>query len=619
MFWSPKKEDNSIPPGLEALLPSLTDAQADLCKILCLELGQPHLFRHWGKSEKDVSPAVKRRFIEQLEALDEAHPTGLHGYITNAKTLLAASRKGENPLDGWKPSVPVGATFELGSEEYNRVERIGRHELGAVGFVLVAGGLGERLGYPDIKVGLPTEQVTEKCYLQFYCEYILALQKGYAAGKTFLPLCIMTSKDTNKKTMKLLEKNNYFGLKKAQVSIVQQGNGVPALMDNDAKIALDPEDEYRVMTKPHGHGDVHALLFEHGIIRKWVEKGINWVTFFQDTNGLGFHTLPLALGVSVEKNLIMNSLAIPRKAKQAVGAIAKLTNEETGETRTINVEYNQLDPLLRSSGFDDGDVNDPETGFSPFPGNINQLLFSAEEYADALEECEGVMPEFVNPKYKDAAKTKFKKPTRLECMMQDFPTVLKGENAERVGFTSIAADMCFSPVKNATSDGMKLQKKGTHPACAASGEADQYGAVRNILRSMGVTVEDREPETFNGVSAVFGPEIVVAPESMCCPAEFREVFTSPRNVKISSRSSLVIKGPGKLTIESLDLDGALVINCEIGANAVVRKLKVKNDGWKRVAVEDTDDVLLAMKGYRLEKIKSLDLNYRKNEEGCKIL
>jgi hypothetical protein len=39
----------------------------------------------------------------------------------------------------------------------------------------------------------------------------------------------------------------------------------------------------------------------------------------------------------------------------------------------INVEYNQLDPLLRASGYPDGDVNS-ETGFSPFPGNINQVI-----------------------------------------------------------------------------------------------------------------------------------------------------------------------------------------------------------------------------------------------------
>lgn len=44
-----------------------------------------------------------------------------------------------------------------------------------------------------------------------------------------------------------------------------------------------------------------------------------------------------------------------------------------GRKIVINVEYNQLDPMLRSSGYADGDVNDPKTGFSPYPGNINQV------------------------------------------------------------------------------------------------------------------------------------------------------------------------------------------------------------------------------------------------------
>lgn len=81
------------------------------------------------------------------------------------------------------------------------------------------------------------------------------------------------------------------------------------------------------------------------------------------------------------------------------------------------MEYNQLDPLLRATGYPDGDVND-ETGLSPFPGNINQLLFRLDAYVKVLERTKGVMPEFVNPKYKDADKSVFKKPTRLECMMQ---------------------------------------------------------------------------------------------------------------------------------------------------------------------------------------------------------
>lgn len=46
----------------------------------------------------------------------------------------------------------------------------------------------------------------------------------------------------------------------------------------------------------------------------------------------------------------------------------------SGRSMVINVEYNQLDPLLRATGFPDGDVN-CETGYSPFPGNINQVIF----------------------------------------------------------------------------------------------------------------------------------------------------------------------------------------------------------------------------------------------------
>ena len=55
---------------------------------------------------------------------------------------------------------------------------------------------------------------------------------------------------------------------------------------------------------------------------------------------------------------------------------------ETTEKRPqLNVEYNQLDPLLRE-GDGAGDVNDPDTGFSPYPGNINQLVFALDPYSE---------------------------------------------------------------------------------------------------------------------------------------------------------------------------------------------------------------------------------------------
>lgn len=185
------------------------------------------------------------------------------------------------------------------------------------------------------QVGLPTELATGTCYLQYYIEYILAVQSRYGQRGTQLPLCIMTSGDTHARTLDLLERHNYFGMGRSQVTLVQQGQGVPALLDNEAKIALDPTNPCRILTKPHGHGDIHSLLFQHQVAKKWRDQGIKWLVCFQDTNGLSFHTLPLMLGVSVsvEPCLIMNSLAVPRKAKQAIGGIAQLTHKASGKIR----------------------------------------------------------------------------------------------------------------------------------------------------------------------------------------------------------------------------------------------------------------------------------------------
>jgi UDP-sugar pyrophosphorylase len=45
----------------------------------------------------------------------------------------------------------------------------------------------------------------------------------------------------------------------------------------------------------------------------------------------------------------------------------------------INVEYNQLDPLLKAKWEKGGDVAN-DKGFSDFPGNTNTLIFKIPEY-----------------------------------------------------------------------------------------------------------------------------------------------------------------------------------------------------------------------------------------------
>ena len=184
-------------------------------------------------------------------------------------------------------------------------------------------------------------------------------------------------------------------------------------------------------------------------VARFLSEGRTHLLFIQDTNALVFGGVPAALGLSHKHDLAMNTISVPRKAGDASGALMTLTADGgKGRAITVNVEYNQLDALVKGAGAGAGDVNDPSTGCSPYPGNTNQLIVALAPYAAALGASGGRMPEFVNPKYTDASRSAFKSPTRLECMMQDLPWVLP--DGAKVGFTCLPASF-YSPVKNARS------------------------------------------------------------------------------------------------------------------------------------------------------------------------
>ena len=416
---------------LSAALSGLSAEDAKLARALAAD-GQAHLFAAWPPSPEDDDR--KRALLAQARALDAGAPGGggLAAYAQRARALLADAKAGVNPLDGWVPKLATGETLALGTAEWDEREAKGLEEAGGVCFVLVAGGLGERLGYSGIKISLPSETVTGRSYLQLYARQILALQARSRAPRGFLPLAIMTSDDTHEATAALLADNANFGLDApGQLTLIKQQK-VPALADSDARLALEPDDAYLLQAKPHGHGDVHALLHSSGLAARWLGDGRSHVFFFQDTNAPAIvPSLAPFVGVSTALALDANSMCVPRAPGQEIGAVVRLESTlEPGRAMTVNVEYNQLDPLLRATVSPAGDAADPATGFSPYPGNINQLLFALPAYVATLDRTGGVMGEFVNPKYKDAARETFKKPTRLECMMQarDLPEIFFGRD-----------------------------------------------------------------------------------------------------------------------------------------------------------------------------------------------
>ena len=457
----------------------------------------------------------------------------------------------------------------------------------------MAGGLGERLGYGGIKVSLPVECTTKRTYLEVYCQHILALQtaSNAAAGTDrAIPLAIMTSDDTHARTLKLISDNDSFGMAPGQIVLMKQEK-VPALVDNAAHFATEEGDSYTLATKPHGHGDVHSLLHSTGLARKWADEGRKYLVFFQDTNALAFLVTTATVGVSATHSFEVNSVTVPRKAKDAMGAITRLVKED-GSAMTCNVEYNQLEPLLLASGFPEGDVNDA-SGFSPFPGNINQLVFSIPEYADVLAAKGGAVPEFVNPKYADDAKTKFKKPTRLECMMQDHPKML-GPDA-KVGFTTFA-EWTFVPVKNSVAEAVSKAGTGVPMRCASEGELAYYGLGCRFLRAAGADVAPPADLQVTGFTLPNPPHVVFFPRFTTTWAGAVSKISGGQKVVIEEGSTLVVDG-SDVQLRSLKLDGSLVIEAVEGATVLVEDAVVQNAGHKLVATADDADEALAIRGF----------------------
>lgn len=421
--------------------------------------------------------------------MNKVTPGGLLDYVVRARRFLEDSKNNVNPFDNYKPEIPTGVDLNPGDALLDEMEELGLQELKRLGVVLIAGGLGERLGYSGIKIDLPVITVEEDyCYLNYYAQYIHAsreralatLDSSVDQSSFFVPLAIMVSDDTHDRTVSLLEKHNYFGLDRNHVDLIKQEN-VPALLDNDAKIAL-AENEFKIVTKPHGHGDIHTLLYQSGVAQRWLQQGKEWLLFIQDTNALALKTIPSVLGVSRKNNWEMNSIAVPRRPGEAMGGVCKLLDQtDSSKEVVINVEYNQLEPLLKAKWEKGGDVAN-ENGFSYFPGNTNTLVFKLPEYVANLEKTKGVIPEFVNPKYADEARTTFKAPTRLECMMQDFPKLISSKGA--VGLTTYPTWFCFSPVKNNVRDSAALQAKGMPSFGAAQGEYDFYNWTNNVLEQV---------------------------------------------------------------------------------------------------------------------------------------
>lgn len=292
---------------------------------------------------------------------------------------------------------------------------------------------------------------------------------------------------------------------------------------------------------------------------------------------------------------------------------------DPSKSLVINVEYNQLDPLLRTQG--EGDVPDEKTGYSPFPGNANNLILEMGAYAKTLRgEDQGVVLEFVNPKYKDDTRTEFKKPTRLECMMQDIPKLFQKEMPEssNIGFTMFDRWFTFSPAKNALDAGQEaVEKSGRSaaPGTMSSAESDKYIQNQRKLRHVGADVPVTTEEDLVQVGGIYvtpGPRIILCPAFGISQEEYKDKISGP--MSITQRSSLVLEGH-HLKIANLKVDGALIIRTGEDSHVTVDGLVVENKGWELEELDPNTEYPehVSIRGYTMAKHETAE--YIINEPG----
>ncbi|GAB66893.1 hypothetical protein PCYB_102430 [Plasmodium cynomolgi strain B] len=546
----------------------------------------------------------------------------------------------QNKTNTQKEATQVSGTLAQ-IDQYLQYEQIGLNQIDKVCFVLLAGGLGERLNHRDIKLKLLTNLVSEKTYIEYYCNYLISFQEYIKRRKNKevdIPFIIMLSDDTYEQTVTFLRRNHFFTLKESQIYFLKQKK-VLCFKDSEAHLDFVYQNGSFVLSrKPHGHGDIHSLIKNQINLDTLIEKGYRYLYFFQDTNALAMKVLFVCLGVSIEKELHMNFLAISRNPGEEIGAICSLTNSDNFK-RVVNIEYNFLESILTGSG---GQELVDEDGFSFFPGNTSSILFEMRTYNELLKRTNGFVPEYVNPKYADNERKHFVRATRVESMMQDFAFLYycggragpgigpgpgdvsheEGVNdmgsyvckRGRVGVTQLDRCLCFSAVKNDPAKAKRKVESGIHPECMFSAEADLYYSNCAFLQLACVynrklfLLDELEVKTFNGVRYFLPPKVLFEPQFAFTLTDLIKKVTG--NISIRRNSTLWVKSDA--LIRNLQLDGSLIIgggvNCEDASALPVvleKDLCVRNRGDELVELsgsgEEENSEQLQIRGYKLVK------------------
>ncbi len=305
--------------------------------------GQEHVLKYY----EELSQGERQGLLDQIEAVD-------------MDILQACAHREELVKKG---DITPLAAMQLPEIDENReiftAKGLQAIRDGSVGAVLLAGGMGTRLGSEDPK-GMYNVGITKKLYI-FECLVNNLMDVVRQAG-AWIHLFIMTSDKNHQATTEFWKEQDYFGYNAQYVHFFKQEMAVST--DYNGKIYL--EEKGRMAVSPNGNGGWFISFLRRGMLELVHREGIRWLNVFAVDNVLQRIADPCFIGATMEKNCVVGAKVVRKSTPdERVGVMCL----EDGHPSIV--EYYELTDELMSARDENGD---PAYNF----GVILNYLFQVE-------------------------------------------------------------------------------------------------------------------------------------------------------------------------------------------------------------------------------------------------
>ena len=290
-------------------------------KELLEKYGQEQLLRYYDELNDDR----KASLLKQIEGID-------FSLLDLIKENSEAKKGVITPLD----SAVTIEDIEKNKEKYTNIG-ISAIKEGKVGALLLAGGMGTRLG-SDKPKGMYNIGLTKDVYI--FEMLINNLMDVVNQSGTWVPLYIMTSEKNNDDTIKFFEEKNYFGYNKDYVDFFVQE--MAPSVSYDGKIYM--EGKAKLSTSPNGNGGWFSSLAKAGLLDKIDELGVEWLNVFSVDNVLQKMADPVFVGATIEAGCVCGSKVVAKAdPNEKVGVLCL----EDGKPSIVEY-YEMTDEMIHS-------------------------------------------------------------------------------------------------------------------------------------------------------------------------------------------------------------------------------------------------------------------------------